>query len=118
MNITINAVKFKPDGKLEQFVHERVKKIGKNLNNVIGCDVTLKVDKPEADNNKITEIQMHLPGHTMFSSKQAGTFEESTSLAIDAIKAQIEKLKKAKSNTSRSEMSNYLNDEDDRLQEE
>ena len=113
MNITINAIKFKPDSKLEEFIHEKVKKLSKQLNNVSGCDVTLKVDKPESENNKVAELHMHLPKHTLFSSKKASTFEEATDLAIDALKAQLHKLKSnPKANVSGSELSNYFNDQD------
>ncbi len=93
MNITINAVKFKTDVKLETFINEKVGKLAKNIDNIHGCDVTLKVEKPESDNNKITEIHLHLPGQTLFASKQADSFEEATAVCIDALKTQIARFK-------------------------
>ncbi len=93
MNITINAVKFKADPKLETFVNEKVGKIARLVDNATGCEVTLKVDKPESDNNKIAEIALSLPGQKLFNSKQADTFEEAVADCVDTLKVQIDKYK-------------------------
>lgn len=93
MNIKINAVKFKADPKLEQFVNEKVGKLERNFDSITACDVTLKVDKPESENNKIVELQLALPGQTLFNSKQADSFEEATLQAVDAMKTQLNKYK-------------------------
>ncbi len=93
MNITINAVKFKADAKLEQFVNEKVAKIDRLVDNATKCEVTLKVDKPESDNNKIAEIELSLPGQQLFNSKQANTFEEAVAECVDTLKVQIDKYK-------------------------
>jgi len=93
MNITINAVKFRADAKLEQFVQEKVAKIDRLVDNATKCEVTLKVDKPESDNNKIAEIALSLPGQQLFNSKQADTFEEAVSECVDTLRTQIDKYK-------------------------
>lgn len=93
MNITINVVKFKADAKLEQFVNEKVAKIDRLVDNATKCEVTLKVDKPESDNNKIAEIELSLPGQQLFNSKQANTFEEAVAECVDTLKVQIDKYK-------------------------
>lgn len=93
MNIAINAVKFKADPKLEKFVSDKVGKIEKLVDNATKCEVYLKVDKPESDNNKIAEISLTLPGQTLFNSKQADTFEEAVSECVDTLKVQIDKYK-------------------------
>ena len=93
MNTTINTVKFKADSKLEKFVNEKVAKIDRLIDNATKCEVILKVDKPESDNNKIAEISLNLPGQTLFNSKQANTFEEAVAGCIDSLKPQIDKYK-------------------------
>lgn len=93
MNITINAVKFKADPKLEKFVTDKVAKIERLVDNATKCEVFLKVDKPESDNNKIAEISLTLPGQTLFNSKQADSFEEAVSECVDTLKVQIDKYK-------------------------
>ena len=93
MNIKINSVKFKADPKLENFVNNKVSKLERTFDNITSCEVSLKVDKPESDNNKIVEIQLVLPGQTLFNSKQADTFEDATLQVVDATKIQLSKYK-------------------------
>ena len=93
MNVTINSVKFKADPKLEKFVSDKVAKLERLVDNATKCEVFLKVDKPESDNNKIAEISLTLPGQTLFNSKQADSFEEAVSDCVDTMKIQIDKYK-------------------------
>ena len=93
MNSAINAVKFKADPKLEKFVTDKLAKIERIVDNATKCEVFLKIDKPETDNNKIAEISLTLPGQTLFNSKQADTFEEAVSECVDTLKVQIDKYK-------------------------
>lgn len=93
MNTTINAVKFKADPKLENYINEKVAKLDRLIDNATKCEVFLKVDKPESDNNKIAEISLNLPGQTLFNSKQADTFEQAVADCVDSMKVQIDKYK-------------------------
>lgn len=93
MNTTINAVKFRADEKLEKFIQEKVAKLDRMIDNATKCEVFLKIDKPESENNKIAEVSLTLPGQTLFNSKQANTFEEAVSDCIDSMKVQIDKYK-------------------------
>ncbi len=95
MNTIINTAKFKADEKLEKFIHDKVAKLDRMIDNATKCEVFLKIDKPESDNNKIAEIQLALPGQTLFNSKQANTFEQAVTDCVDAMKVQIEKYKNA-----------------------
>mgnify|MGYP003294367876 CR=1 FL=1 len=58
--------------------------------------MTLKVDKPESDNNKIAEIRINVPGNDLFISKQADSFEQAVNECMDALRPQIEKYKNNK----------------------
>src|SRR5574344_47740 len=93
MNISINAVKFKADAKLENYVNEKVSKIDRFVDNATKCEAFLKVDKPLSENNKVAEISLTLPGQTLFNAKQANTFEEALNDCVDALKVQIDKYK-------------------------
>ena len=93
MNIAINAVKFKADPKLENYVMEKVGKLERLVDNATKCEVFLKVDKPESDNNKIAEISLNMPGQPLFNSKQADTFEQAVSECVDSMYVQIDKYK-------------------------
>ena len=95
MNTIINPVKFKTDEKLDKFINEKVAKLDRMIDNALKCEVTLKVDKPESDNNKIAELRLYVPGKDLFVTKQADTFEQAVADGIDTLKVQIEKYKNA-----------------------
>ena len=95
MNTTINSVKFRADEKLEKFIQEKVAKLDRMIDNAVRCEVTLKVDKPESDNNKIAEIRIYVPGKDLYVTKQADTFEQAVADGVDTLKVQIEKYKNA-----------------------
>jgi putative sigma-54 modulation protein len=95
MNIIINTAKFKADEKLEKYINDKVSKLDRMIDRATKCEVFLKIDKPESENNKIAELQLALPGQTLFIGKQADTFEQAVSEAVDAMKVQIEKYKNA-----------------------
>jgi ribosomal subunit interface protein len=94
MQVNINSVHFKADGKLEDFIREKVQKVAKFHDGIIGSDVTLKVvntDKPE---NKAVEIRLKVKGNDLISSKQGKTFEGAADLAITALRNQAKKTRK------------------------
>ena len=95
MNTIINSVKFRADEKLEKFINDKIAKLDRMIDNAIGCEVTLKVDKPESDNNKIADIRLNVPGKDLFVTKQADTFEQAVADGVDTLKVQIEKYKNA-----------------------
>lgn len=93
MKVTINAVHFKADSKLEDFITSKVEKLCSKMGDVIGVEATLKLSNTDAPENKIADIRIMLKGNDLYSSKQCKTFEEATDLALDALKSQIEKYK-------------------------
>jgi ribosomal subunit interface protein len=94
MNIKVNAVHFTPDQKLVDFITKKVNKLDTFFEGIINSEVTLKVDKPEAAKNKISEVKLSIPTTDyLFAKKQADTFEEATDLAVEAIRRQLKKHK-------------------------
>jgi putative sigma-54 modulation protein len=93
MRVKINAVHFKTDKKLEDFIKEKVEKLTSTYESVIGSDVTLKVENGSNPDNKIAEIRLAIPGNDLFAKKQSKTFEEATDSALDALRKQLNKHK-------------------------
>jgi putative sigma-54 modulation protein len=94
MNIKVNSVHFTADQKLVDFVNKKVSKMGTFFEGIINAEVSLKVEKPETANNKISEIRLSLPSADyLFAKKQADSFEEATDLAVEAIRRQLKKHK-------------------------
>lgn len=94
MKVNINAVHFKADTKLENFIERKIGKLSGMFEGVIGSDVTLKVEQSDKKDNKVAEIRLLIRGHDLYAKKQSKTFEEATDTAIDALKKQLEKYKK------------------------
>lgn len=93
MKININSVHFKTDKKLEDFITQKVEKVCTKHSEVIGSEVTLKLDNTDTPENKIADIRIMLKGNDLYASKVSKSFEESIDLAIDALKKQLEKYK-------------------------
>jgi putative sigma-54 modulation protein len=94
MEIIINSVHFTTDKKLVDFVNKKVNKLDTFFDGIINAEVTLKVLKPEAAKNKVSEIKISIPSNGyLFAKKQADTFEEATDLAVDALRKQLDKFK-------------------------
>jgi putative sigma-54 modulation protein len=93
MNIRINAVKFDADTKLVDFIQKKVGKLARYFDDIINAEVYLKVDNNPDLENKIVEIKLDIPGSDLFAMKQSKSFEESTDVAVDALKQQILKHK-------------------------
>ena len=46
-----------------------------------------------AEENKIAEIKLSIPGNNLFAKKQCKTFEEATDSVVEALRRQIRKKK-------------------------
>lgn len=93
MTINISSVHFKTDQKLEDFINEKVEKLNKVHDGIIGAEVTLKLENTETPENKTVDIRMKIKGNDAIASKTAKSFEEATDLAVDALKKQLLKAK-------------------------
>jgi putative sigma-54 modulation protein len=93
MNITFNSVHFKADQKLESFISEKLEKLAKIHDGIIGFDIILKLENTEKPENKTVEIRAKIRGNDAIASKTAKTFEESADEVIKALKKQLLKAK-------------------------
>lgn len=94
MEVKINSLHFNADQKLVEFVNKKVSKLDTFFDGILNAEITLKVDKPEATKNKVSELKVAIPANDyLFAKKQADSFEEATDLAIEAVKKQLGKYK-------------------------
>lgn len=98
MNIKISSLHFKADKKLEDFINEKLTKLEKLHDAIMGVDVMLKLENTDKPENKIVELRMKIKGNDLISEKSAKSFEEATDLAIDALKRQLQKNKEKERN--------------------
>jgi len=93
MKIDIQSIHFKADRKLEEFIIDKVEKLNSFFDGALGAEVILKLDNNDSNENKIAEIRLLVRGNDMIAKKQSKSFEESTDLAIEALRKQIIKYK-------------------------
>ncbi|MCQ2280716.1 MAG: ribosome-associated translation inhibitor RaiA [Bacteroidales bacterium] len=93
MNITISSLHFKADQKLETFITEKVEKLEKMHDGIIGAEVTLKLENTDKPENKTAEIKIKIRGNDVLAEKTAKSFEEATDNVVEALKKQLVKVK-------------------------
>lgn len=91
MQIKVHSIHFDADGKLLDFLEEKVNKLDLFYDRIEEGEVFLRLEKSDARENKIVEIKLAVPGKDLFAKKTGKSFEEGVDLAVDALKRQIEK---------------------------
>ncbi len=93
MKVNVHAVNFTVDGKLVDFIQERMNKLEKYYDKVVDADVFLKVEKTSDKENKIAEIKVNVPGDDFIVKKQCKTFEEAVETASESLERLLVKRK-------------------------
>lgn len=93
MNIKIQSLKFDADQKLVAFVEEKVSKLGKYYDAIVGAEVNLSLENVSDEKNKVAKVRLEVPGNDLFAENRCKTFEEAIDLNIEVLKKQIEKHK-------------------------
>ena len=93
MEIAIQSIRFEAGKKLEAFIQKKVSRLSKFNDDVHLADVTLKVVKPETNENKDASIRLHLSGTELFVQEVADTFEEAIDKCVGKLERQVVKHK-------------------------
>jgi putative sigma-54 modulation protein len=94
MEAKIHAIHFDADHKLTDTINEKLAKLHHYFDKIISTDVFLKLDHNAGQvRDKVVEIKVHIPGHTLFSESTHLSFEEAFDDAFESAKAQILKHK-------------------------
>lgn len=93
MKVNIQAVNFNIDKKLVLFIEEQVGKLEKFYDKVINADVFLKVEQSSEKENKVVEINIHVPGDSLMVKKTCKTFEEAVDSACESQERLLKKRK-------------------------
>lgn len=96
MKTTIQSLHFTADAALNEFVIKKLGKLDRQNNQISSCDVCLKLEKSDTQTTKISEISLLVEGTKLFSKSQARTFESAVDESIDALQAQLRKMKSRK----------------------
>lgn len=93
MQVKVHSIQFSADQKLLDFINQKVNKLNLFFGNIVDSEVFLKIITPNANNNKLVEIKINVPGKELFAKKKSKSFEEAIDDAVDALRIQITKHK-------------------------
>lgn len=93
METKIKAIHFDITQKLEAYINKKVDKLARRFDAITEVEVTLKVVKPETNDNKEVGIKIACKGADLFASKTADSFEEAVNHCLEALEPQLEKNK-------------------------
>jgi putative sigma-54 modulation protein len=91
----MHAVHFDADPKLLEFIQKKLEKLETFYDRITGGEVFLRLDKSESSKikDKILEVKIKVPNGELFVKEKGKSFEETTDLALEALKIQIKKYK-------------------------
>ena len=93
MKVNVQSVNFNADGKLIDFVQNRLNKLDTFYDKVISSDIYLKVENTSVKENKIVEIRLNVPRDKFIVKKQCKSFEEAIDSACNSLERKLIKRK-------------------------
>jgi putative sigma-54 modulation protein len=93
MKVQIQSIHFTAKQDLLDFVQQKVAKLQQYFDRIIAGEVALKTDADSSGANKVCEIRLLIKGNDLLAKATSSSFEEATTIAVDALKRQIEKHK-------------------------
>ena len=97
MEINIQAIRFEPTERLQDFVHKKVGTLAKFSDEIRKVEVSMKVVKPETAMNKEVALRVNA-GAELYAEKVCDTFEEAIDNCVDALLRQLQKNKEKSQN--------------------
>jgi putative sigma-54 modulation protein len=93
MKVTTEAVQFKADAKLLDFIEEKLNKLEKLSDQIINAKVKLRLENSGQIKDKVVEVSLNVPGDELFAKSTSKTFEAATDDVVKALEKQIKKFK-------------------------
>ena len=93
MEVRIQSIHFDATEQLHAFIQKKVSKLEQYFDGILKAEVTLKVVKPETQNNKQAGIKLLVKSGECFAEKIDDTFEGAISECVEALEKQLVKFK-------------------------
>ncbi|MDR0688183.1 MAG: ribosome-associated translation inhibitor RaiA [Prevotellaceae bacterium] len=93
MNTKIQSIKFTADQKLLAFAEEKVGKLDKFFDGIVGAEIIMRLENVSDEKNKIVKVKLDVPGNDLFAEHKCKTFEEAINLNVEVLKKQLAKYK-------------------------
>ncbi|GAA4377714.1 ribosome hibernation-promoting factor, HPF/YfiA family [Hymenobacter koreensis] len=89
MKVQMQSVHFTADQKLLDFIQKRLDKLETFYDRVTEGEVIMRLNNKDGVDNKTVEVKLFVPGTTLFSQEDAGTFEAAADAAAEQLKKQL-----------------------------
>ena len=93
MNTQIQAIHFKVDKKLIEFIEKKLSKLETFHDGIIDAQVFLKLENTNVKENKTVEIKVNVSQTSFIQTETSISYEAATDLAVDSLKTQIKRHK-------------------------
>lgn len=93
MRVEVQFVDLDHSETMEAFAKEKLGKIGRKFDWVIGADVFYKKEKHNNQENFLCEIRLSAPGPRLYAEQNDTNFEKATNEVIKQLEVQLEKRK-------------------------
>lgn len=93
MKLQMHSIHFDADQKLLDFIQAKADKLETFYDRITEGEVFLRLNNNDGIDNKTVEIKLFVPGATLFSKENAGTFEAATDEAVESLRRQIKRHK-------------------------
>lgn len=98
MKVRTEAIQFKADEKLLNYIDEKVSKLERFHDHILDAKVVLKLENKSAKiKDKLAEIHVQVPGDIVIAKSTDKTFESAVASATDTLERNLKK-QKAKMN--------------------
>ncbi|HMO38561.1 MAG TPA: ribosome-associated translation inhibitor RaiA [Saprospiraceae bacterium] len=89
MRVYTEAVQFKADQKLVEFIDRKLQKMEHYFDRIIDAHVVLKLENSGQVKDKIAEVRLNVPGEVLIAKESDKSFEASIDSAVDVLKRQL-----------------------------
>ena len=93
MNTQIQAIHFKADKKLIDFIDKKLNKLETFHDGIIDAQVFLKLENTNVKENKTVEIKVNVRQTSFIQTETSVSYEAATDLVVDSLKTQIKRHK-------------------------
>jgi putative sigma-54 modulation protein len=93
MKVHTEAVQFKADQKLLDFIDRKIGKLDNYFDRIIMTDVKLRLENSGQVKDKVAEVRVHVPGQSLFAKEINKSFEQSIDTAVDNLRRQLTRYK-------------------------
>lgn len=91
MEIIVQYQKMKTSEAMTELLTKKLEGLQQKYDWLIRADVLFKVEYDSKGEDRVCEIELHVPGPNLFAKSQSDNFEKSMAQTVDDLKRQLER---------------------------